>query len=102
MTQLLIYILLISIIILFIISIIYTLVIKPRNLIIKRLIDENINKKINETRLAELRDKIKNNVKSQITKIKGKFIKIGNNFDDLSTELKNELAKCYQEGGCIF
>lgn len=102
MTQLLIYILLISIIILFIISIIYTLVIKPRNLIIKRLIDENINEKINETRLAELRDKIKNNVKSQITKIKGKFIKIGNNFDDLSTELKNELAKCYQEGGCIF
>jgi len=98
MTQLLIYILLISIILLFIISIIYTLVIKPRNLIIKRLIDENIN----ETKLAELRDKIKNNIKSQITKIKGKFIKIGDNFDDLSIELKNELAKCYQEGGCFF
>ncbi len=92
-----------GIIILFIIAIIYTLVIKPRNAMIKRLLNAKTLATLSPSDVAKnTRDKIKKNIQDQIVKIKGKFIKIGNNFDDLSTELKQELSKCYKEGGCIF
>ena len=92
-----------GLIILFIIAIIYTLVIKPRNAMIKRLLNSKTIATLSPGDIArDARDKIKKTVQDQIVKIKGKFIKIGNNFDDLSTELKQELSKCYQEGGCIF
>jgi hypothetical protein len=96
-------------IILFIIAVIYTLVIKPRNILAKRLLDMNttitpfgelLHKTTDITK--NIGNTLKNTAEKQLDTIKGKLIKISDNYDDLSAELKETLSKCYEDGGCIF